>query len=82
MLTDQQLQRLRNHGNEFEVAANEIEELRDEGEALHAILREAQTEMDALRGALHQISLASRNSMSSREECGRIARAALAKEPK
>jgi hypothetical protein len=82
MLTDQQLQRLRNQANECEQAADEIEALRDEGEALHAILREAQAEMDVLRGALHQISLASRNSMSSRAECGRIARAALAKEPK
>jgi hypothetical protein len=29
--------------------------------------------------ALHHISLASQNSMSSIEECGRIARAAIAK---
>lgn len=29
--------------------------------------------------ALHQISLCSKNSMSSKEECGRIARAAIAK---
>lgn len=29
--------------------------------------------------ALHHISLASQNSMSSKEECGRIARAAIAK---
>lgn len=34
-------------------------------------------ERDALRNALHCISLASQNSMSSKDECGRIARAAL-----
>ena len=34
-------------------------------------------ECDALRDALHQISLCSQNSMSSKEECGRIARAVL-----
>ena len=31
-----------------------------------------------LKNALHRISLASQNSMSSKEECGRIAREALA----
>lgn len=31
-----------------------------------------------MKDALHQISLASQNSMSSKEECGRIAREALA----
>ena len=30
-----------------------------------------------LRNGLHRISLASQNSMSSKEECGRIARTAL-----
>ena len=32
-----------------------------------------------LLAALHRISLASQNSMSSKEECGRIAREAIAK---
>jgi hypothetical protein len=32
---------------------------------------------DTFRQALHEISLCSRNSMSSKEECGRIAREAL-----
>lgn len=35
-------------------------------------------ERDALREALYRINLASQNSMSSKDECGRIARAALA----
>lgn len=34
-------------------------------------------EIDRLRKSLHRISLASQNSMCSKEECGRIARAAL-----
>lgn len=36
---------------------------------------------DALREALRQVSLCSQNSSSSKEECGRIARAALAAQP-
>lgn len=35
--------------------------------------------VDSMVDALHQISLCSQNSMSSKEECGRIARAAIAK---
>lgn len=34
---------------------------------------------DDLIAAMHHISLVSKNSMGSKEECGRIARAALAK---
>lgn len=34
-------------------------------------------ERESLRAALYRISLASQNSMSSKEECGHIARAAL-----
>lgn len=34
-------------------------------------------ERESFQAALHRISLASQNSMSSKEECGRIARAAL-----
>jgi hypothetical protein len=37
----------------------------------------AMDEINRLREALSHISLASQNSMSSREECGRIARAAV-----
>lgn len=37
-------------------------------------------EVERLRNALHRISLCSQNSMSSKEECGRIAREALAEE--
>lgn len=33
-----------------------------------------------MKNALHRISLASQNSMSSKDECGRIAREALAAE--
>ena len=44
----------------------------DELRRLHAVNAE-------LLEALHHISLASQNSMSSKEECGRIARAAIAK---
>jgi hypothetical protein len=39
----------------------------------------ARREHDGLVDAMHQISLASQSSMSSKEECGKIARAALAK---
>lgn len=35
-----------------------------------------------LKDALHRISLASQNSMSSKEECGRIAREALSADEK
>lgn len=41
----------------------------------------ARADAARLRAALHRISLASQNSMSSKEECGRIARAALASAP-
>jgi hypothetical protein len=34
-------------------------------------------EIERLKGALHQISLASQNSMSTKEECGCIARKAM-----
>ena len=39
-------------------------------------------ENERLREALHRISLASQNSMSSKDECGRIARAALQEQPR
>jgi hypothetical protein len=43
-----------------------------------AELRRLHAENEALREALHQISLCSQNSMSSLRQCGEIARAALA----
>jgi hypothetical protein len=54
----------------------------DRREALRIskLLLKKDAEIERLRNALHQISLCSQNSMSSKEECGRIARAALAKE--
>ena len=42
-----------------------------------AELRRLHTVNQALVEALHHISLASQNSMSSKDECGKIARAAL-----
>ena len=41
-----------------------------------------EAQRDALLEALHRISLASQNSMSSKDECGRIARAALQEQPR
>ena len=41
------------------------------------IQTEAADEIERLREALHQISLASQNSMDSKEGCGKIARKAL-----
>lgn len=38
-------------------------------------------ENERLREALHRVSLASQNSMSSKDECGRIAREALEAKP-
>jgi hypothetical protein len=72
-------------------AAEEVEKLRAENERLRAevahrhlahkaaceggeLLRE---EIKRLRTGLHHISLASQNSMSSKQECGRIARETL-----
>jgi len=40
-------------------------------------IEEAADEIERLREALHQISLASQNSMDSKEGCGKIARKAL-----
>lgn len=42
-----------------------------------AQLQHTETEVELLRNALYHISLASQNSMSSKEECGRIARTAI-----
>lgn len=39
--------------------------------------RALEAKVEALRNALHRISLASQNSMSSKDECGRIAREVL-----
>ena len=38
-------------------------------------------EVERLRTGLHRVSLASQNSMSSKDECGRIAREALEAKP-
>ena len=46
------------------------------------VAAEKDREIKRLREALHRISLASQNSMSSKDECGRIARAALQEQPK
>ena len=47
-------------------------------EAAHALAKPApDAQPVAFKEALHQISLCSQNSMSSKEECGRIARAVL-----
>lgn len=52
MLTDQELQTLRNLGNESESASNEIAELRAEVEAGEAALDVASAEVHRLRAAL------------------------------
>ena len=44
---------------------------------VHGYSNPQQGEVARLREALHQISLCSQNSMSSKDECGRIARKAL-----
>lgn len=46
------------------------------------VAAEKDKEIERLRKALHRISLASQNSMSSKDECGRIARAALQEQPR
>ena len=47
------------------------------GETLLCYADDWRNEVERLREALRNISLASQNSMSSKEECGFIARAAL-----
>ena len=56
--------------NDLLRAAAAIAALRDERDALRA-------DSEALREALHRISLGSQNSMTSKEDCGREARVAL-----
>jgi reverse gyrase len=48
-------------------------------ESVHLVTSDSakDEEIERLENALHRISLASQNSMSSKEECGRIARVAL-----
>ena len=62
----------------------EIQELREANETFgkrqewwNEKMFDMELEVERLRNALYYISLASQNSMSSQEECGRIARAAL-----
>jgi hypothetical protein len=61
-------------------AAAEIRYLRSRLAVLFQTATDA--EIERLQDALHQISLCSQNVMGSKEECGRIAHAALAKEDK
>jgi hypothetical protein len=53
-----------------------------EEKACEKELDEKDAQIERLQDALHQINLRSQNIMGSKEECGRIARAALAKEGK
>ena len=62
----------------------EIQELREANETFgkrqewwNEKMFDMELEVERLRNALYYISLASQNSMSSQEECGRIAREAL-----
>ena len=75
------VKRLRNGmGDPFEhviEAADYIERLRDEVDFQLHKRKEAADDIERLREALHHISLCSQNSMSSKDECGKIARAAL-----
>jgi hypothetical protein len=70
-------------------AADEIERLRDELDTWMSVFPDLapesvlpdrsnlEKEIERLREALHQISLASQSSMDSKEGCGKIARKAL-----
>jgi uncharacterized small protein (DUF1192 family) len=51
------------------------------GDLLRDEIKSLLAEVERLRTGLHRISLASQNSMSSKEECGRIAREALEGKP-
>ena len=44
---------------------------------LRTLSRDMAEEIERLRTGLHRVSLASQNSMSSKDECGRIARETL-----
>ena len=68
----------------MDMLEDEIQELREANETFgkrqewwSEKMLQIETEVERLRHSLHHISLASQNSMSSKEECGRIARAAL-----
>lgn len=58
------------------------ERLRPGSEAAPWVIEEVvnlEEKLELFKTALHHVSLSSQNSMSSKEECGKIARAALAK---
>ena len=59
-------------------AKGDAEDWRDSYDSIVEEFRMRGAEIERLRVALHHISLASQNSMSSKDECGRIARAAFA----
>jgi hypothetical protein len=62
---------------------DEIRQLAEKASPAHRVVVDCNAVLALLevveqqKNALHSISLASQNSMSSKEECGRIARAAL-----
>lgn len=68
----------------FTVAVGQSQEYRDNWDKVFGKKDESvtaqpeRTDLDVYKEALHRISLASQNSMSTKEECGRIAREALA----
>lgn len=61
----------------IEILEMEYNRIIKQGVVLEDRLQEAACEIYRLREALHQISLASQNSMDSKEGCGKIARKAL-----
>ena len=74
---------------EMQEAAAELRRLHEAHDWQYLMARERlrrveklEAQRDALLEALHRISLASQNSMSSKDECGRIARAALQEQPR
>lgn len=57
--------------------AEEVERLRSNNDNLTLECDELRAEIERLRAGLHRVSLASQNSMASKDECGRIARETL-----
>ena len=64
------------YGDLIEATDGEFVEFTELSHA-QARIAELEAERDRLRDALHEISLCSQNPMSSKDECGRIARTAL-----
>ena len=65
---------------EIHTLEDKIEELERDSDEAHQLAEHYRVHIARLKAALHEISLCSQNSMSSKEECGRIARAAAAVE--